>query len=229
MHYRLRIDIVDGLDTDDLMQMCDTDKFVIVRHELPRGNPHIHAYIETNVKDNTLRLRFKRKYKNLKPSDYSIKTCDELRVNEYVQYMFNTKHGNVWELIDSRNFDPQLVNDLMEAAKKISTDYADVQRNKKSITIWDIAQEVEAIVAPQFVEQKQAFGNGRAEDFPEDAALEHLIINVYTDTAIQILRKYKKAFDEFLLRKVISTAMSNQEIGKDKLRKKMIKNFSSHY
>lgn len=225
--FRIRIDIVNDLNSDDIIEIVDSEAHVVVRHELPNGNPHYHAWIKTSLKENTIRLRLKRKFTQLKSSDYSIKKCDEGRVNEYVQYMFNTKHGNKWELIDTHNFDNQLLDDLKENAKKISTDFAESQTKSKSKgpTIWDIAQEVETIVKPQI--EQTSFGYGRAEDFQLDSATEHKNITIYTDTAIHVLRKHKKAFDEFLLRKVISTAMSSDEFGKDKLRKKMIRNFAT--
>lgn len=229
--YRIRLDIVNDLNTDDLLQVCDASSYVVVRHELPHGNPHFHAWIQNDIKDTTLRQRFKRKFPDLKPSDYSIKKCDPERKNEFVQYMFNTKHGNKWELIDTLNFDDQLLNDLIKAAKEISDDYKSIQQTKqrKGPTIWDIAQEVETEVQTKMHNKQRSIGNGRAEDFTEDVLAEEYKITIYTDTAIQILRKHKKAFDEFLLRKVISTAMSSTEYGKDKLRKKMIKNFTQMY
>lgn len=229
--FRIRIDITNDLNSDEVLEVVRPDSYVVVRHELPHGNPHYHLYVkfDNEMKEPALRQRFKRKFSYLKSTDYSIKNCDATRVNEYVQYMFNTKHGNKWEFIDSRNFDNQLINDLKEAAKKISTDYESVRKKPKGITVWDIAVEVEnefnTINTTQYDGTLMHTGSGRAEDFLEDSAREKLMIKIYTDLAIKIMRKHKKGLDEFLIRKVISTAMSSHEAGKQLLVRKMFKNF----
>lgn len=232
--FRVRVDIVNDLNSDDLLEVCGSpDTHVLVRHELPHGNPHYHLWLPTDITDKALRLRLDRKF-NLKKTDRSVKICNPERVNEYIQYMFNTKHGNKWELISVRNFDDDLLNDLIKAAKEISTDFDDRNNKKKNTgpTIWDLALEVER----EFTKANEDEGNklrytgrGRAEDYSEDYENEKYMITIYTDLTIQILRKHRKAFDEFLIRKVISTAMSSHEKGKEILRKKMIKNFSIHY
>lgn len=227
--YRLRIDIVNDLNSEQLLESCGKpDTHVIVRHELPHGNPHYHAYIKFNndTKENTLRQRIKRKIPYLKPAEFSIKKCDELRINEYVQYMFNTKHGNKWELISTNNFDDKLLNDLIQNAKEISDDFTERHKKNNTITIWDIAEEVEIEARKILINKQLNFGRGMSEEFPKESADEQYNITIYTDIAIQIMRKHRKAFDEFLLRKVISTAMSSNADGKEILRRKMIKNFA---
>lgn len=214
--FRIRVDIVNDLNSDSLIEVCDSVAHVVMRHELPHGNPHYHMWVKTDTKENTLRQRFKRKFGFLKSSDYSIKKCDEERTNEYVQYMFNTKHGNKWELIDTHNFDLKLLDDLKEAAKKVSADYDAIPKSKTTSgpTIWDLAQEVE-IKYNQVQSSKINFQQ-----------LDSDKITIYTDVAIEVMRKHRKAFDEFLLRKVITTAMSSTDKGKEILRYKMLKNFS---
>lgn len=225
--YRIRYDIVDSdLDADSLIQACQTTSHVLVRHELPHGNPHYHVYIATELKENTLRQRIKRLNPEMKSSDYSIKKCNPSMINEYVQYLFNTKHGNVWELIDTHNFDNDLINSLIENAKKISEDYELVKsKPNHRITIWDMAEQVNDLVVEKWI----AMGNGRKEDFPLDSDHEQQIISDYTDMAIFVLRKHRKPFDEYLLRKVLATSMSNHEFMKDILRKKMINNYCRLY
>lgn len=222
--FRIRVDIVNSLNSDDLLEVCGANSYVIVRHELPHGNPHFHAYLSYDcaMKDNTLRQRFKRKFPYLKSSDYSVKKCDEDKINEYVQYLFNTKHGNKWELIDSHNFDTQLLADLQKAAKDVSDHFASSQTTKqrKGTTIWDIAQEVEK----EFTENFHTINN-LGDEIHKFYEQEEQKIIVYTDIAIKVLRKNKKAFDEFLLRKVITTAMSSSENGKKMMRQKMLRNF----
>lgn len=225
--FRLRLDIINDLNADKLIEVCQPTSHVIVRHELPNGNPHYHAYVATAVKENTLRQRIKRLDPQLKSTDYSIKICNPNMINDYVQYMFNTKHGNKWEIIDTLNFDNETLRDLIEKAKTVSEDYNQSKSKSNRITIWDMAEELDDLVNEKW-NQVQG-GSGRADDFPILANHQHAIIRDYTDIAIHVLRKHKKAYDEYLLRKLISTAMTTKEFGKEILRNKMIKNFSTLY
>lgn len=236
MKYRIRFDELSAGNTVSVLQdvLQEYVTMVAVRHELPHGNPHYHVYVDLSIKENTLRQRFKRKLPDMKASFYSIKKCDDDRVNEYIQYMFNTKHGNQWELVVTHNFDPELITTLQKAAKEISDDYESANKSKtnKGPTIWDIAQELERVITPELELKGLLYvsvGYGRADDFYQDSEREKQQINIYTDNAIKLLRHYKKPFDEFLLRKVISTAMSSHETGVSIMRRKMQRNFCSLY
>jgi len=227
MKYRLRIDEVNGVTADNVkVVLHDADSIVVVRHILPHGNPHYHAYFELDAKDNTIRQRFKRKFEELKSTDMSLKKCDEDKVNEYVQYLFNRKHDNRPELCYTHNFDLELLDDLKKRAEDVATDYAESRKStvkSKGPTIWDIAQMVEQ----RFKEQYHTVDN-LGDEIHNYYSNEERKVEVYTDLAIEVLRQNKKAFDEFLLRKVISTAMSSTEKGKTILRKKMIKTFCGY-
>lgn len=211
--YRLRIDEISGLHVNRLLEVCGSVQHVIVRHELPHGNPHYHAYIKTEIKQANLRKKIKTLFPEIQKTDYSLKACDEQRINEYVQYMFNTKHGNKWELIDTLNYDDTALSVAMESAKKISTDYTETHVKKRDTgpTIWDLAQELEQKVKDRPLKLNQ---------FDTDW------ITTYTNEAIAIMRNHRKPFDEFLLRKIITTAMSSTEKGRDIMRYKMLKQFS---
>lgn len=223
MKYRLRVDEVTDATLGKLLDICkDSAALVCVRHRLPHGNPHFHAYIEIDLKDTALRQRFKRTFPECKSSDYSIKKCDDDKVNEYVQYMFNRKHGNQWELCSVHNFNDQLLNDLQKNAEDVATDYASRAKSAKSKgpTIWDLAMEIEN----RFKTEYYTIDN-LGDEIHSYYTNEERRITIYTDLAISVLRAHKKGFDEFLLRKVISTAMSSTEKGKEVLRKKMLKFF----
>jgi len=215
--FRIRFDIVSDLNSDDLLEICDSEAHVVVRHELPHGNPHYHAWIKTSIKENTLRQRFKRKFAQLKSSDYSLKKCDEGRANEYIQYMFNTKHGNVWELIDTRNFDTKLLDDLIEAAKKISADFEQSKpKTNNGPTIWELAMETYELFQKTY--DPTPCGN-------DTYAREKLEILIYTKSAVKTLRKYRKPYCEFLIARIITTAMTSDEKGMKVLCDKMIRKF----
>lgn len=228
--FRIRLDIVNDLNSDSLLQACGAtsdNSYVIVRHELPHGNPHYHAYLQMEIQENTLRQRFKRKLKDLKPSDYSIKRCEPTRADEYVQYMFNQKKGNKWELIDSQNYDDVKLKDLQAAARLISDEYSSNKISKRSNgpTMWDMAEEIKQNID----DRMHSYGDGLRAQYPEDGIQQDNQISDYTEAAIFVLRKHRKAHDEYLIRKLISTALSSTEWGKKVFKQKMIKNFSTHY
>jgi len=227
--FRLRIDIVNDLNGDQLLEVCRPDTHVLVRHELPTGNPHYHAYFkfDSDMKEPALRQRIKRKFEYLKPTDYSIKKCNPDRINEYVQYMFNTKHGNKWELIDTNNFDTQLLDSLKKAAQEISDDFA--ERNPKKSdkpTIYDLAMEIDkAFKAKYHISDNQLdqLGQQQPPEGPEEYE-EYLAI------AITTCRKYRQPFEEHYLRKLVTTALCERSSGrKTIIRKIMAKEFFRAY
>lgn len=208
-HYRIRVDAVPGFDVDDLLELLQYTKHVTVRHELPNGNPHYHIYAVTEIKDANLRKKLKAKFPMLTKTDYSVKKCDEERINEYVQYMFNTKHGNRWELVNKYNFDDSILDDLMENAKEVSADYIKRHKQKKPTgpTIYDLATEVNE-------EYKRSY-------FVEHSSKEQYVR--YLEISIKICHRHRKAFEENMLRRIVSTAITiDSEQGRHTLISKII-------
>lgn len=226
--YRVRIDEVSDLNSDRIIEVIAPSEYLCVRHEVNSSNPHYHLWVVVDSTDKALRQRFQRTLK-LKSTDYSVKKCHPDRVDEYYQYLFHNKPGCTWELISSSNVSTERINDAIQRAKDFKLD----KKSTKSTTgptIWDLAQEVqEEIDTLPYIEWHTGVGSGRAEDFPEDALQEKRGIRTYTDIAIKILRKHRKPFDEFLLRKVITTAMTSSQKGKDIMRQKMYKCFCQMY
>lgn len=208
--FRLRIDRVDGVDSDKIMDICKPNSCVMVLHELPHGNPHYHAYIayDGEMKENTLRQRIKRGFDNLKRTDFSLKKCDADRVNEYVQYMFNTKHGNQWELIDVRNFDNQLIDDLKKAAKEISDQYVkSVEKKSNKPTVWDLAAEIRERLTKLYEKTVSTL------TYLEEPEYQKMYADVLS-IAIDVCHKYKQPFEEHYLRRLVITALSQRAAGK---------------
>lgn len=190
---------VDGSDDTSVINFCKTYRVsVIVHHELPYGNPHYHFYIDDpmSLSIDSFRARVKR-YFNPTRSDYSVKKCDDDKVNEYVQYMFNTKHGNVSRLVQSNNFDNDLLLSLKENAKEISDDYEHRKQQRESVkagpTIFQIAEEVRDIIDEKYI------------DTPS--------VSEYVETTILVLRSHRKCCEPNMLIKIVSTARSFRETG----------------
>lgn len=224
--FRVRVDIVNDLNSDDLLEVCGSpDTHVLVRHELPHGNPHFHLWLPTDLTDKAIRQRLDRKFK-LKSTDRSVKICDPNRINEYVQYMFNTKHGNRWEIISVRNFDDKLLNDLIKAAKEISDDFEERNQQKDKPTIYSLAMEVRNVFKHTYHISDNPVENLGKRQAPEgyDEYLEHLKI------AISVCRKHRQPFEENYLRRLITTAICEGESGRKTIISKiMAKEFPDKY
>lgn len=211
--FRIRVDIVSDLNADSLMEVCQPTSHVVVRHELPHGNPHYHAFVETDLKDNALRQRFKRRFPFLAPSDFSIKKCDPDRVNDYVQYLFNNKHGNQWELIDVNNFDSQLLDRLQIQAKAITDQFASSQTTKRDKpTIYELAMKVRKVFTDRHHIQSTLDNLGKPQLAPPPEGLEEY--REHLEIAIQICRQYKQPFEENYLRRLVSTAIAEGASGR---------------
>lgn len=200
MKFRVRIDNV----TDAAMiKFCESyPSYVIVHHILPHGNPHHHAYIDAPMimSDNTLRMRFKRYFEPSQRTDYSVKICDEEKVNEYVQYLFNTKHGNRSILV-AHQYDNDLLIAAQKGAEDVTRDFeARAERRKpKGPTIYQLAEQVRDIV--------------------DQTHKEEVSVQTYTQICIDVLHKHRKTCEPNMLIKLVSTARSFRQ--KDFLVKKV--------
>lgn len=192
MKYRFRIDAEDDLMVQEFLKPYYA--YVLVFHELPHGNPHYHAYVDDKMglSIDAFRARVKRYFKTQKPSDYSVKKCDDDKVNEYVQYLFNTKHGNKHRLVSTHNFDNDLLSSLAKAAEEVSDAYEQRTRQRekstKGPTMFQLGVELKDLIE---------------ENHIIDATIEQ-----YTTYAIQICHKHHKTTEPNMLIKLVSTAMS---------------------
>lgn len=200
MKFRVRID-----GQDDLKVIQYSEPYVssvIVHHILPHGNPHYHLYIEDamSLSIDAFRQRVKRYFKPEHRSDYSVKVCDEDKEHEYIQYLFNTKHGNTARLVFHK-YDSNLLTSLKEAAQDVTRDFEAraEKRKQKGPTIYDIAEEVRDIVS---------------QTHEDD-----LSIQGYTQICIDVLHKHRKPCEPNMLIKLVSTARSFRQ--KDFLVKKV--------
>lgn len=203
--FRIRLDEKNGLDVPQYIDTMGATTYVLVHHVLPHGNPHYHAYLELDIKENTLRQRIKRL--GYISSDFSIKKCHSERRDEYIQYLFNQKHNNVATLIKSHNFDDQLLHQLQVQAESIAREYEDSKTTKRTSrpTIYDLAEEVS-----QRLNQAIPMYNRNRHEFRE-IYRKALIIG------IEVCKKHRQPFEEHYLRRLTVTAIaindSNKSIG----------------
>jgi len=202
MKFRIRIDFNDdnlnALETviarQTLVEWFEkyTHKYVIVHHRLPHGNPHYHMYADVPMvmSEDAMRQRIKRQFKPQNRGDYSVKLCDDGREDEYISYMFNTKHGNIATHI-ADNVGADRIGKCLLAAQEVSNDFEQRKNSRKSKgpTIYDIAVEVNEVFSGQDT------------------------ISNWTNTAIDVLHRHRKTCEPNMLIKIISTAKSLKDKG----------------
>lgn len=204
---RIRIDN-NNLTNKDIAEWFSLwcSELVIVHHQLPHGNPHYHLYANCDLAEHTstqaMRMRIKRKFDITKSSDYSVKQCDGNRVDEYISYMFNTKHGNVATLIFS-NIDSNRLDKCILLAKQVSDNFDLSKRSRKPTTItqYDMSDEVYKLVL-----DKYKIHTPLGLDIIE---LQKRDIEIYEDcvkAAIDVCHKHRKGFDFFSINKIIIPA-----------------------
>jgi len=192
--FRLRIDQQGDVTIDALEKFLKPYKTcLLVHHELPHGNPHWHAYVDaTNntIGIEAIRNRLKKTF-TLPSGSYSLKSCDESRINEYIQYLFNTKHGNKWSIAFVHNVSDDIIANAQQNAEKVSADYAAARKVTPVVTLYELAEETAELMKgkPDTIEQ-------------------------YTLAAVAVCRRHRKAFCKFTLAKIISTARSDGSLVK---------------
>lgn len=194
MLFRLRIDDINLFVHQKIMELLAGREHVLVKHVLPHGNPHFHCYADLEYKSpQALRYQVDKLMGITKSDQRSVTPCDTERKDEYIQYLFNTKNGNKWDLM-STTIDVQT---HQQAALQVSLEFAKTRKAKqdKGPTTWDLAQELQHAVAAD-------------PDVPET---EPAVYGQYVRHAIKIHRDHKKPFCDFSIVKVIQTAMSGSK------------------
>lgn len=224
--FRVRVDIKNEVDPVGVVE--DNDQYVIVKHLLPHGNPHYHFYIKPNkdYKINAYRQRIKRFF-GVDTDEYSVKQCDAKRVNEYLQYLFNSKHGNTSSL-HAHNISENEIQQAIEGARLVQQDFEERQTKRKNEssnkpTIYDMAEEIYELAHNEL--QNTVYVN-QMEDYVDYQSCEpHAYVPVFTRHAIKVLQRNRQPFDYFYLRKVIITATSMDSKLRRNIEKRVLKYF----
>lgn len=189
MRFRVRVDATSEVNSEALTQwaMRKSNRYVVMHH-LVHENSHFHLYLDCEDTQSPQSLRYKLKsYFHLLPVEFSVGECDEARIDEYLSYLYNTKHGNVATLIATNLPDYQM-DTARNAASAISEQYAKSVK-KKTKSLYDIALEVRS-----------------AADDDEERSDTRAVIH----HAIRLLHKYLKCHDSYLVKRVVETVLSMQ-------------------
>lgn len=207
MLFRVRIDETVPDMGEKLKQFVQGKEHVLVKHTLPNNkNPHFHFFLQDTSVISIQSFRYKLdKYTNAKGSDRSLKICDEERKDEYIQYLFNSKHGNVFTLLSTTI----PVEEYIERARKVAYDFMETKtKNKKSseITTWELAEHV-----------REYLYNDKTEPVSE-----YDIYSIAIDHAIEVHRKYKKTYTDFSILRVVQTAITSDKNYREKFKENII-------
>ena len=113
--------------------------------------------------------------------------CDKERVAEYLSYLYNTKHGNIANLI-ATTLDDEIMQTAQNSAQVITEAYnVERKKNPKPKTLYDIAKEVDGLCG-------------------HECSRTDVVM-----TAIRLLHQYCKCHDSYLVRKVVETVLSMKD------------------
>jgi len=96
--YRIRVDAVTAFSMVDLDRylLKYATAYLLVRHEPVKTDVHYHIWMSSAHAEVTVRMMLTKHMPYLKGNGgHSISACDPLRKDEYLQYLFNRKHGNL--------------------------------------------------------------------------------------------------------------------------------------
>lgn len=143
--FRVRVDR-DAIDEQFVAYLKErTTRYVLVHHTPGHGeNPHYHAYVETKYTANNWSTYLKKAFNLSGNQEYSSPKCDPDRRLEYIQYLFNTKKGNVARLVAYDGFSPLDIATHMENATQVAKEFDAKLKAAKKLTKFDIAERVAA-------------------------------------------------------------------------------------
>ena len=182
--FRIRIDDTKQVSATVAVWAETVSRSYVVVHHMVNANSHFHLYLDAPMVMSAQALRYKVRTKfDLTNVEYSVGLCSEERIDEYLSYMFNTKHGNVATL-HRTNLDGDVIQRARNAAQVVSDEFAVKRKSSKPKTLYEIAQEVRATVK-------------------DDTNNEQIV-----KMSILLLHKYCKCHDRFLVIKIIETVRS---------------------
>jgi hypothetical protein len=138
---RVRID----LEPDQIQRALSfvvrtCERYILVQHILPHGNPHVHYFAYTNISQGNYSNKIKEEFK-VSGDEYCVQKCDDDRKLQYFSYLFNKKHGNIATLVKYEGFSPLDIETFRANQDLVEKEWiAKVNASKKSQ--YDVAQLV---------------------------------------------------------------------------------------
>lgn len=202
MKFRLRVDEINDQVAPKFKDFLKTYPHVLVHHVLPHGNPHFHAYVDIADKNSCPAVRYTiDTLFGVSKTERSVKKCDDERVDDYVQYLFNEKHDNKWTLI-SHTFDVDL---HVQKAKAVAAAFKTRITKSQVVSEWQMVEELRNAMENRLTEKQ--------------TRLEwHEIIEM----AIVIREKHQKMWNDMTLARMCQVATINQPSFKNETISKVV-------
>lgn len=206
MRFRLRVDEVRPAIQAELVSMLERlspRDYVFVKHVLPitpqrqDGNPHFHLYVDAPDITSVPALRYHVDKLKVKGAERSVKQCDEGREDEFIQYLFNRKHGNT-SLLLSSTID---TTEHQARAAQVAEDFAKENPPKKEKvgpSMWQLATETLAHFRLTHPRMPSA-------DYSADVYRE------MARSAIAVCQTHHKPVCDYMLQKLVQTALVQSE------------------
>lgn len=202
MLFRIRIDSTDLARDMAIVNWVKGMDHVLVQHVLPEGrNRHFHIFLDAPYKSAQSCRYNVRKISNAKGSELSVTECDPARRDEYIQYLFNRKHGNQWHLVSSTIDTTEHQRKALEVKEEFDSQQ-EASKKKTGPTQWELVAETSALATSRIEEDKVSIA---------------YVEQTYVEACIDVHRKHHKTFCDFSLLRIVQTALSGTQHGRAKL------------
>lgn len=207
MMFRVRVDEIVPDMKERLSTFFSDKEHVLVHHVLPNGkNPHFHVFLNTELFLSIQAFRYQfQKLTNAKGPEMSIKQCDIERKDEYIQYLFNRKHGNTPTLISTTIDTANHEANALKVAEDFSSSVKKTKKKNDEITNWEISEKVRELIFAR-----------------EDPLSEYEIYSQAIDAAIDVCRKHKKTYTDFSIVRLVQTAITSDKNYRENFKKSVM-------
>lgn len=125
MSFSLRLDLLSSTDNAISLIKGFSNIYAYCLEDLDGDNPHLHAYIQSDLNIRTIRSRI-RNNGYTGNGKYSLKKCDELIPIKYLAYLMKQNK------FVSQGLDSNVLNEAREYDEKIKNDLKNKKINKKN-------------------------------------------------------------------------------------------------
>lgn len=189
-----------------------SNKLIVYEHDASRT--HIHGLVlGCKITTDTMKNWIKKclNVKTYVKTDWSFKTADD-GYDKYITYMskgkFDCKHNKGFE------------DEYIDQCRKSWIDYPKqrAENTADKPKVWELAQEIYDVFKNRYAQDAFEIIQSRYEAMPEG----YMMYKAYLEIAIDVCNKYKQAYEEHYLRRLVSTAMGQHTGGRKELINKIL-------
>lgn len=187
-------------------------RHVWYQHDVP-NNIHIHGLVVgCSVSTDTLKNYIKKDVGNMKATEWSFKTANDLG---FITYMSKGTLAPVF----NKGFPDDEIREY--TSKWVDGKKVNPSAKNKGPTMWDLAEQIHRYVNGEVFDVND-LGTIELSEYIDQETIDY---RKYVIGAIYVCRRNRKGFDEFMLRKLITTAMSYTRLGREKIVSNMLEKY----